>query len=84
MGGKKVPLYKDDPEQQAKDFFYRARQELLLYGFAVVKQMAIYSGKPRGETMCPLCGQRVAWAIAESNGHCRVNCSSSHCVSGIE
>src|SRR5690242_7707777 len=43
-----TPLWKDDPAQEGRDFFEQSRDQLLLYGFAVVKQMAVYSGKQSG------------------------------------
>lgn len=79
-----TPLWKDDPQQQGKDFFERARRELLLYGFAIVKQMAIFSGSNSGTTDCPLCGKQVRFSIAESNGHCGAACETVGCIKAME
>lgn len=79
-----TPLWKDDPEQAGRDFFEQARTELMIYGFAVVKQMATLSGKPRGETSCPLCLMDVQYSIASSNGHCAAKCSNAGCINMME
>lgn len=79
-----TPLWKDDPAQEGRDFFDEARLELLLYGFAVVKQMAIYSGETTGRTQCPLCGQQVRFSIASSNGHCAAQCETDKCINARE
>lgn len=78
------PLWKDDPDQEARDFFDAARQELLIYGFAVVKQMAHFSDKPSGEGTCPLCLQPVRFRVASSNGHCAAKCSTAGCINAME
>lgn len=79
-----TPLWKDSPEQEAKDFFEGARTELTIYGFAVVKQMAIFAGGNSGVTTCPLCSQKVRWSIAESNGHCGAKCATDKCINARE
>ncbi len=79
-----TPLWKDDPEQEARDSWDACRQELLIYGFAVVKQMGVFSDKPNGETKCPLCLGVVRWRIAESNGHCAAKCKTEGCINAIE
>lgn len=79
-----TPLWKDDPEQQARDYFDSARTALLLYGFAVVKQMAEFSGQNAGFTQCPLCGQPVKYVIAPSNRHCRARCETDKCINAGE
>lgn len=79
-----TPLWKDDPDQQGRDFFEAARQELVIYGFAVVKQMALLSGKASGETTCPLCLMAARFSIAGSNGHCAVRCSTKGCINASE
>lgn len=79
-----TPLWKDDPGQRARDFFEGARQELLVYGFAVVKGMALLSGQAAGATTCPLCGRQVKFAIAKSNGHCGARCETEGCINARE
>lgn len=79
-----TPLWKDDPKQEARDFFEAARMELLVYGFAVVKQMALLSGEIRGSTPCPLCGGTVNFSIASSNGHCAACCKTPKCINAME
>jgi ribosomal protein L37AE/L43A len=79
-----APLYKDDPAQEGRDFFDRARMELLVYGFAVVKQMALFAGDGSGKTECPLCGKQVKYRIATSNGHCAAKCETENCISAME
>lgn len=79
-----TPLWKDDPSQQARDFFAAARQELLVYGFAVVKQMAVLSGLNGGFTQCPLCGKQVKFVISTCNGHCAARCESEKCINARE
>lgn len=80
---KDSPLWMDDKEQRAKDFFIDARNELLLYGFAVVKQMAVFTGTSAGVIKCPLCGKSVRWSLA-SNGHCAAMCDTSKCINATE
>jgi uncharacterized Zn-finger protein len=79
-----TPLWKDDPTQQGRDFFEAARLELHLYGFAVVKQMAEFSGQNAGVTQCPLCGKQVKFSIAPSNRHCRARCETDECINAQE
>jgi uncharacterized Zn-finger protein len=69
-----TPLWKDDPQQQERDFYDAARQELLLYGFAIVKAIGKMRGKPSGKMKCPLCGGAVRYRIAPNNGHCAAKC----------
>jgi hypothetical protein len=80
---KDTPLWKDDPDQQARDFFEAVRMELRIYGFAAAKQMAIFEDKPSGEMSCPLCLQKLKWNLA-SNGHFSARCSTEGCVRAIE
>jgi endogenous inhibitor of DNA gyrase (YacG/DUF329 family) len=79
-----TPLWKDDPSQQGRDFFEQARTELLIYGFAVVKQMAVLSGDASGLTTCPLCGKQVRFSIASCNGHCAARCETEKCIHARE
>lgn len=79
-----TPLWKDDSQQEAKDFFDGALTELRLYGFAVVKQMATFAGKSSGTTECPLCGGVVKYRVAESNGHCAAKCERKGCIHAME
>lgn len=81
---KDTPLWKDDSEQEVRDFRDDARFQLLVYGFAVVKQLAIYSGELKGKTECPLCQKQVRWSIAESNGHCAAKCETEKCINAME
>ncbi len=81
---KDSPLWKDDPAQEGRDFFAAARQELLVYGFAVIKQMGLFSGLRAGITKCPLCGNDAKFVIAESNGHCGARCATEGCVNARE
>lgn len=78
------PLWKDKPDQQSIDFFDAARDELRLYGFAVVKQMAVFSGKTHGLTQCPLCQKSIRFSVAASNGHCRARCETEGCINAME
>lgn len=79
-----TPLWKDDPEQQGRDFFEAARMELLIYGFAVVKHMAELSGVKAGKIQCPLCGKQVRYSVAECNGHCAARCETEKCINAME
>lgn len=81
---KESALWKDDPGQEGRDFFFAARQELLIYGFAIVKQMALLSGDRAGYVECPLCGGEVTWSIAGSNGHCAARCGREGCINAME
>lgn len=81
---KDTPLWKDDPKQRARDFFEAAREELLVYGFAVVKEMATLSGLNAGFTKCPLCGKQVKYVIAPSNRHCGARCETDGCINARE
>lgn len=81
---KETPLWKDDPKQEGRDFYSKARDELLLYGFAVVKEMATLAGGSGGITQCPLCQKQAWYSIAESNGHCRVRCETEKCIDMME
>jgi hypothetical protein len=78
------PLWKDDPTQEGRDFYKQARAEILLYGFAVVKEMAAYSGQQSGNMACPLCGNEVRFSIAPSNGHCAARCQTESCINAME
>lgn len=79
-----TPLWKDDPAQEGRDFWEEARQELKIYGFAVVKQMAIFSGQKSGKTECPLCGKQVKFSVASSNCHCAAHCETEGCIRAME
>ncbi len=79
-----TPLWKDDPMQEARDIFDGCRLELLIYGFAIVKNIAQIGGQRTGETQCPLCLQKVQYSIAESNGHCAAKCITVGCISAME
>lgn len=79
-----TPLWKDDSDQEARDFLDGARQELLIYGFAVVKQMAAYLGETSGTMECPLCQQDLKFSIAPTNQHCRAKCSTEKCINIVE
>lgn len=79
-----TPLWKDDPQQESRDSFDRARFELLVYGFAVVKMMAESSGQNAGTTKCPLCLKQVRYSIAECNGHCAAKCETEACINAME
>lgn len=81
---KDTPLWKDDPQQQERDFVAGARRELLIYGFAVVKQIALLRRKQHGDCPCPLCGNVVRFVVAESNGHCSAKCKTENCISAME
>lgn len=78
------PLWRDAPEQEAKDFYEAARDELRLYGFAVVKQMALFSGKAGGHMQCPLCLKQVRFSVASSNKHCAAKCETDGCINAME
>jgi hypothetical protein len=78
------PLWKDDPDQEAKEFYEAARQELLLYGFAVVKQMAVFRNLAYGTMPCPLCLNDLTVSIAKTNGHCRARCKTTNCINAME
>lgn len=78
-----TPLWKDDPEQERRETFERSRLELLLYGFAIVKQMAQLAGSKAGTTKCPLCLRQVRFSIA-SNGHCSAKCETEGCIKAME
>ncbi len=77
-------LWKDDPGQQERDFIEEARLELLVYGFAVVKNVAVMRGGMSGTMPCPLCQKTVRYSIAQSNGHCAAKCETEDCVSAME
>lgn len=75
-----TPLWKDAPGQRATDFFEAARVELLLFGFAIVKEMAAITGSKAGNMQCPLCGKQVRFSIAACNGHCAAKCQTAGCI----
>lgn len=77
-------LWKDEPKQRERDFLDGARMELRLYGFAVVKQVAMLRGDNFGDIECPLCGGSVRYSIATSNGHCSAVCDRPGCVKAME
>lgn len=79
-----TPLWKDDPQQQERDFYSAARQDLLIYGFAAVKAIGEMRGQLIGQVKCPLCGDTVNYSIAASNGHCRARCLSTNCINVVE
>lgn len=79
-----TPLYKDKPEQEAADFYEAARQELRLYGFAVVKELASLLGQASGTMECPLCQESLRFSVASSNGHCRAVCATPNCINAME
>jgi uncharacterized Zn-finger protein len=79
-----TPLWKDDPQQEERDFVEAARLELKLYGFAVVKEVAGMRAKPTGEMPCPLCGNVLRYRLAKSNGHCAARCKTNHCINAME
>jgi hypothetical protein len=81
---KDTPLWKDDPGQRERDFFASARQMLVIYGFAVVKELASYRSSLFGTMACPLCLQEVRYTIAASNGHASVRCSTKDCINATE
>lgn len=81
---KDTPLWKDDPDQQARDFFEAARMELRIYGFAAAKQMAIFADNSHGEMQCPLCLQKLKWNLSSVNGHFSARCSTEGCIRAIE
>lgn len=78
------PLWKDDPQQRATDFYNGCREELLLYGFGVVKQVATLRGQTHGFMDCPLCQNAVKFSIAASNGHCCATCETEGCINAME
>lgn len=78
------PLWKDNPLQRATDMVSTARMELLIYGFAVVKEFASLSNTRSGETECPLCQKKVRYSVAECNGHCRAKCETEKCINAME
>lgn len=77
------PLWKDKPEQQSIDFFDDVRVELLLYGFAAIKQLVLFSGQRSGIVQCPLCLKSVKFVIA-SNDHCHARCETTRCINAME
>jgi len=81
------PLWKDDPQQRERDFLEQVHQELTVYGFAIVKQVAALRGDGHSEHKempCPLCGQLLKYSVAEINGHCRAKCSRDGCINIME
>jgi ribosomal protein L37AE/L43A len=81
---KDAPLYKDDPTQEERDCYAQGRQELLIYGFALVKFIGEMRGHPNGEMPCPLCQKPLKYRIAKGNGHCAAKCSTPECLNMIE
>lgn len=79
-----APLWKDDRQQEERDFVGEARMELLLYGFAVVKEVASLRGESAGTMTCPLCQKALKFSVAKSNGHCHAHCSTNHCINAME
>lgn len=77
-------LYKDDPTQEERDFIADARQELKLYGFAIVKNVANMRNVLSGEMPCPLCQKPLKYSVSCHNGHCMVRCPTEDCVSAME
>lgn len=81
---KDSPLWKDKPEQEGIDMLAAARDELVVYGFAVVKHYAEITGQASGELTCPLCLGVVRFSVAKANGHCRAHCKTKGCINVIE
>lgn len=77
-------LWKDDPGQQERDFIEGARFELLIYGFAIVKNVAGMRTEKSGTMPCPLCQKTIRYSVAPSNGHLRAKCETDNCVSAME
>ena len=77
-------LWKDDPEQQERDFVDEARLELLIYGFAIVKSVAGMRDGNSGAMRCPLCQRTVKYSVSPSNGHCHAQCETENCISAME
>lgn len=69
----------DDPEQTIKSL----RMEILIYGFAAVKEIARLRGLRSGIMECPLCQSDLKFSIA-GNGHLSAKCSTSKCINMME
>lgn len=74
----------DPPAVREARLLQQAQMELLVMGFAVVKEVATIRGAATGELACPLCGQNCRFSISPSNGHAYVKCSRDGCISAME
>lgn len=79
-----APLWKDDPAQQERDFVAAARFELLIYAFAIVKNVAGMRVGNSGTMSCPLCQKTVRYSVSPTNGHCSAKCETADCLSAME
>lgn len=77
-------LWKDDPTQQERDFVAEARMELLIYGFAIVKNVAGMRTEQAGTMPCPLCQKTLHYSVSPSNGHLHARCETEDCVTAME
>lgn len=60
------------------------RLELVLLGFAAVKEIARLRGQTVGEMTCPLCQQPLRFSVAACNGHLDARCSTAGCINARE
>lgn len=70
----------DGPERAVEQLL----MELRLYGFACAKEIARLTKKPAGSMPCPMCGSKLSYSTAESNGHFAARCSREGCIKVME
>ena len=70
--------------EQPDEYIDRLLQDLKIYAFAVVKEIAAVRKQLLGQMECPLCGQVLNFSIAPSNGHLAVRCLRAGCLHMME
>lgn len=56
------------------------RQELLIIGFAVAKEIARIRAQTSGTMKCPLCQKTLRFSLAKSNNHFKAKCETAKCI----
>jgi hypothetical protein len=74
----------EDMPETIEDKIASLRCELLIYGFAAVKQIAEWRQMQSGTIECPLCQGELRFSISPSNGHMHAACKTEGCIKAME
>jgi hypothetical protein len=74
------PNGKDSVEEHISQLL----DELMIVGFAVVKEIATLRKQQSGVMLCPMCGRELRFSIAKSNGHLAAHCKRQGCINIVE
>lgn len=71
------------PEPNTPEYVvYKMRTDLLVFGFAAVKEIAKARKETAGSMPCPLCQEPLIFSVAM--GHYRALCSKAECINIME